>query len=1003
MGNINWPTVPYPGLRPFGAEGHPDEELIFFGRDPQVLQLLERLYDHRFLAVLGPSGCGKSSLVRVGLVPRLEAGYLTNAGPLWASSTMEPGTDPVGSLARAWGQICSVHGVDSDEATIAASLRAKRSGLLDLATNLESHAPPNANAILVVDQFEEIFRRDLCDSTTAAHFVDLLLHVHYQRPGRVYIVLTMRTDYIDAATFFPGLPDALNQSLYLVPNLSASDIEESIRRPLQLPPFRCAIEDELVARLLREVPEHPLFDQDRLALLQYGLARLWELVAAEGPKRTLTLSHYSQLSGRGDASLATILSDTANRRLADLPKNQADIARTMLLLMVNPRETGSYSRRLTTLEEITKAAGSEEHAVKGALQTFTQGPTRFVRLRGNGQYDLVHESLIRQWDRLKSWSSRLTSSAAELRRLAELEKRDASLTWREYSRWNSIFRQQRPVVVDALGFDSNALAGFLSRTRRAKWGRLALFGVAVIAIVAYFAGQLVQTTIAKEFVEGVAQVQGQKLEEQRRILRYVDGAVLANNLSTQHPGVALDIALFLHETSTSDNEVDEVGTVSSRVHRWIEEPLTRALVQSLALDRIRITVGTHVQALKVVPKVGSEPLEVWIVTGAWRTTDFPRLTAPFSRLRFHERTYSNPVAEDVGDTPEVLHYSDFKSGREPSSTTINAIDWHGKTGLLLSGGNGGFVRALEFDPLLGKWDQKARYGTAPIHDLSVAHDGTYFAWAGTRRVQGRYSVVVGVVGLPPIKSAGAEFHADSGSRVQPAVRLHPTQDIMAVGSHEGVRAFLLERKSDGIGSGREEIPLQLVDSLRSATVSSLEWSPDGARLAVGTSGGLVYIYGFDSHRTEIQLPSGTSFSAGGRSVQALAWAPGGNYLAAGTEDSRLKVWDVATGSLELTLLMPSRVSSIDWEAATSSLFLGMRSGSIDRVGNNGYVYEIPDRLITGTLDEKANAARDYLNRIKDQIPKLERAEVCAEFWNREGVSGQSENADICSVVYGSSE
>lgn len=51
---------PYPGLRPFKRE----ETDIFFGRDLHTAQLLDKLAETRFVAVLGPSGYGKSSLAR---------------------------------------------------------------------------------------------------------------------------------------------------------------------------------------------------------------------------------------------------------------------------------------------------------------------------------------------------------------------------------------------------------------------------------------------------------------------------------------------------------------------------------------------------------------------------------------------------------------------------------------------------------------------------------------------------------------------------------------------------------------------------------------------------------------------------------------------------------------------------------------------------------------------------------------------------------------------------
>ena len=51
---------PYVGLRPFET----DEDLLFFGRDKQTLELLQRLHNHPFLAVVGGSGSGKSSLIQ---------------------------------------------------------------------------------------------------------------------------------------------------------------------------------------------------------------------------------------------------------------------------------------------------------------------------------------------------------------------------------------------------------------------------------------------------------------------------------------------------------------------------------------------------------------------------------------------------------------------------------------------------------------------------------------------------------------------------------------------------------------------------------------------------------------------------------------------------------------------------------------------------------------------------------------------------------------------------
>ena len=88
---------PYVGLRPFFF----DDRGFFFGRDEQTTQLLETLYQERFLAVVGSSGCGKSSLVRAGLIPMLLGGFLTQDRIKWSIARMKPGDEPVANLAAA--------------------------------------------------------------------------------------------------------------------------------------------------------------------------------------------------------------------------------------------------------------------------------------------------------------------------------------------------------------------------------------------------------------------------------------------------------------------------------------------------------------------------------------------------------------------------------------------------------------------------------------------------------------------------------------------------------------------------------------------------------------------------------------------------------------------------------------------------------------------------------------------------------------------------------------
>src|SRR5215831_17592039 len=208
---------PFPGLRPF----RPEDSTLFFGRDEQTGEALERMLRQRLLAVVGVSGCGKSSLVAAGMVPALEMGMAGDPGQGWRVATMRPGDGPLRELARC------LH-------LPGEALAQRTYGLVEA---VKTHLPAGQNLLLVVDQFEEIFpfrdRRLREAGSEADLFVSYLLRAAQDTAGRVYVVLTMRSDYLGECAKFIGLPEALNDGQYLVPRMTRSQLQEAIENPLE--------------------------------------------------------------------------------------------------------------------------------------------------------------------------------------------------------------------------------------------------------------------------------------------------------------------------------------------------------------------------------------------------------------------------------------------------------------------------------------------------------------------------------------------------------------------------------------------------------------------------------------------------------------------------------------------------------------------------------------------------------------------------------------------------
>jgi uncharacterized C2H2 Zn-finger protein/energy-coupling factor transporter ATP-binding protein EcfA2 len=409
---------PYPGLRPFDA----NENHLFFGRDGQSDEILTSLRRNRFVAVVGTSGSGKSSLIRAGLLPLLHGGFMAQASSSWRIALFRPGSDPIGNLARALNrpEVLRTNGSNLATDTVITETTLRRGGLGLIEAVRQSKMPPQANLLIVVDQFEELFRfRGNATSESAeddAAFVKLIIEATRQTDLPIYVVITMRSDFIGDCARFRELPETINRGLYLIPLMTRDQRRQAITGPAAVAGTEIA--PRLINRVLNDAGESP----EQLPLLQHALMRTWADWKTERKGVGLIdLESYEAIGGMEHA-----LSRHADEAFDELPtKRSQEIAEKLFRALAEKGPDNREVRRPTRVAEIAAIADASEAEVIAVIEAFRQPGRSFlmpppeVELNSQSLIDVSHESLIRGWRRLREWVESEALSAAIYRRVAE--------------------------------------------------------------------------------------------------------------------------------------------------------------------------------------------------------------------------------------------------------------------------------------------------------------------------------------------------------------------------------------------------------------------------------------------------------------------------------------------------------------------------------------------------------------------------------------------------------
>jgi WD40 repeat protein len=842
---------PYRGLDPFTA----DDRRFFFGRSADVDKLVARLSpDARLLVLVGASGSGKSSLAMAGLVPALLGGPRA-----LRAMVVRPGARPCHALAAALG------------GDVEAALRGRPEALAELAEQRFSAQPGDPRLLVVADQIEELFTQAE-DRAEAAAFVANLLHASEAPGGRVYVVLTLRADFLGRCLAFDrALAERVKASMEVVLPMSEEAMREAVTRPAGMVGLR--FEDGLVEALLGALREGPAAGD--LPLLSFALEALW----ARRRGSAIPWAAWEAIGGvegaitrRADEVLAGCASD-ADRTLV------RDLFRRLVSLGQGTEDTRRYASRA---ELASLAPGrAEAELLRWIASRLLTADEEHVWV--------AHEAVIRSWTTLRRWIDEDREA-----RLVEQDIGQAAHRWE----------------ADGRSADELWRGGRLRRAMELREaGRLVLAG-----------GEAAFLEAAEEArrAEDAAEEARQRAEL-RRARKLAAVAIAVTMVVAVIGGVAwLQRGAARRAEQTASEKADEARIAEKKATDKAKEARTASI-----LTGVREMLALHkLDTAALLLLEVDEPEH----TRGWRSLAFETLTAGFPSVPASDAPQAGLATERAAALPKgakVLEITDdgvVEARNADGSGAPTKVGEHRGEALMVRLSPDGRRLAAAFE---GSHDKAAApsddkkivwvwSADAPGRALRLVHDDEvgFLEWSpdGTRLLTfAEYDRTVWVW--------------SAGGRGKP-VRLHGHDDYVKVAawSPDGKRVLTggmdnTMRVWNADGSGA---PLVLRG--HEQWVRDLAWSPDGKRVLSCDGKGVTRVWRSDGPSTPLVLYDvcAGAFSSDGERVARrrgaarewridtprqplllrghtnivfdVAWSPDGKRVATASGDDTARIW-----------------------------------------------------------------------------------------------------------------
>ncbi|WP_173079829.1 nSTAND1 domain-containing NTPase [Phytohabitans rumicis] len=362
------PPSPFRGLAAFDEK----DAKYFHGREDLADRLAARVRQSWITVLTGASGSGKTSLLNAGLLPRLRGQRMEVAQ--WRPS--------VGS------------GVRSGLVAVLRQLLPEGHATSDEPVELVRAALANGSmeeVVLIIDQFEDIL---VGEPEQISDLDTLLGQLMIESNLPVRLVVGLRSDSLEPVQMLAKLAPLLEESVFWMAPITATDLEQVVRAPLahpNMPAYEPGL-DDLILRDAAELITRDAKDlSQRLPLIEFALSLLWERQSGG----LLTHAAYNEIKG-----VAGALANHAERVWDQgITAVERDAVRRLLTRLVTP--VPGY--------DLWTAPPVRMHDLAPDLRPLAQrlATHRLVTLNrtpdGADTVQLAHEALARKWDRLASW------------------------------------------------------------------------------------------------------------------------------------------------------------------------------------------------------------------------------------------------------------------------------------------------------------------------------------------------------------------------------------------------------------------------------------------------------------------------------------------------------------------------------------------------------------------------------------------------------------------------